>query len=47
MNQRMNLSDKESKRFVNLLRNTNTNSMPTDRAASYLNVAGISQRKGV
>ena len=47
MNQRVNLSDKESKRFVNLLRNTNTNSMPTKRAARCQNVAGISQRKGV
>jgi len=36
-----NLSDKESKRFVNKLKNINTNSMPINRAANYHNVRQI------
>jgi hypothetical protein len=45
LNQRVNPSDKESKRFVNLLRRTNTNSMSNNRAARCQNVAGISKEK--
>jgi hypothetical protein len=47
LNQRVNSSDKESKRFVNLLRNTSTNSMPTNRAARCQNVAGMSKEKSM
>jgi hypothetical protein len=44
LNQRVNPSDKESKRFVNLLRRTNTNSMSNNRAARCQNVAGMGKK---